>query len=44
MKQEANSPIVMFGDPSVGSLVFNFICGKCLHSEIHKAVLHSWKT
>lgn len=44
MKQEAISPIAMFGDPPVGSLVFHFICGMNLHSEIHKYVLHSWKT
>lgn len=43
MKQEAISPIT-FGDPPVGSLLFNFICGLYLHSEIHKSVLHSWKT
>jgi hypothetical protein len=44
MKQENISPIVMFGDPPVGNLVFHFICGLYLHTEIHKSVLHSWET
>lgn len=44
MKQEAISPIAMFGDPPVGSLVFHFICGLYLHTEIHKSVLYSCKT
>jgi hypothetical protein len=43
MKQEANLPTMIFGDPPARSLVLHFVCGMLLHSEIHKSVLHSRK-